>query len=272
MYRKKAITIIAAALLIISTGIFSAQAQNSIQETATNAEDNMAKMDALAIEQMNSNGQMRIVARLGNKETDRSLNKKRLEAARAYLVETRGLPADKLTLAEGEKAAGLGRLEIYLGETLMDVLLGERGKIISFTCCGNDASEPESKTKTPDRSKVETQIIALEKQAWEAWKNKDLAFFQSYLTDDALSVNAGGVFHKAQILEYYGSCEVKSYSLDNFKFRQLEKNSALITFTAVQDAVCDGNPTPKAVRSTSVYVKRGGKWLNALYMETSEIE
>ena len=124
-------------------------------------------------------------------------------------------------------------------------------------------------TKMAEDSKFETQIIALEKQAWEAWKNKNLAFFQTYLTDDALSVNADGVFNKAQILEYYGSCEVKSYSLDNFKFRTIEKNSALITFTATQDAVCGGEKNPSTVRASSVYIKRGGKWLNSFYTETA---
>ncbi len=123
-------------------------------------------------------------------------------------------------------------------------------------------------TKMSKDPKVEAQIIALEKQAWEAWKNKDLAFFQTYLTADALSVNTDGVFDKAQILEYYASCDVKNYSLDNFKFRMIEKNSALITFTANQDAVCGGKQNSLTVRASSVYVKRGGKWLNALYMET----
>ena len=125
------------------------------------------------------------------------------------------------------------------------------------------------KQKWLEDSKVETQIIALEKQGWEAWKNKDTAFFQTYLTDDALSVNASGIFEKAEILEYYGSCDVKSYSLDNFKFRMLEKNSALITFTATQDAVCGGEKNPSTVRASSVYVKRGGKWLNSFYTETA---
>ncbi len=127
----------------------------------------------------------------------------------------------------------------------------------------------QSQGKTDNKTdSVETYIIALERQGWEAWKNKDTAFFQTSLTDDALSVNAFGIFEKAEILEYYGSCEVKSYSLDDFKFRMLDENSALITFTAAQDAVCGGEKNPSSVRATSVYVKRGGKWLNTFYTET----
>lgn len=120
-----------------------------------------------------------------------------------------------------------------------------------------------------DNSSVESEIIALEKQAWEAWKNKDSAFFQKNLTDNALSVNSSGVSDKAQILKSYGECDVKSYSLKDFKFQMLDKNSALITFTGTQDAVCGGEKSPSTVRATSVYVKRGGKWLNCFYTETA---
>jgi len=63
-------------------------------------------------------------------------------------------------------------------------------------------------------------------------------------------------------------CEIKSYSLDNFKFLMLDKNSALITFTGMQDGVCSGKTLPATVRGSAIYVKRGGKWLVAYYTDT----
>ena len=63
-------------------------------------------------------------------------------------------------------------------------------------------------------------------------------------------------------------CEVKSFSFDNFKFVMLDENAALLTYTAMQDAVCNGETIPAKVRASVNYVKRGGKWLEAFYMET----
>jgi hypothetical protein len=124
------------------------------------------------------------------------------------------------------------------------------------------------KTMSKD-AKVEAQIIALEKAGWEAWKNKNAAWFQTNLTDDALLVNSQGVSDKAQVVKTTPtSCAVKSYSLDNFKFVTLNKDAALMTYTATQDAVCDGKTIAPNVRASVVYVRRGGKWLEALYMET----
>ncbi len=123
-------------------------------------------------------------------------------------------------------------------------------------------------TKMSKDSKVEAQIIALEKASWEEWKNKNGGWFQTNLAEDALNVSGEGVSNKAQIVKFTaGECEIKSYSLDNFQFVALDKNAAMITYTAKQDGVCSGKTIPASVRSTAVYVKRGGKWLQALYTE-----
>ena len=121
-------------------------------------------------------------------------------------------------------------------------------------------------------SSVESQIIKMEKQAWEEWKNKNRAFVQNYLSDDAFFVYGDGIVDKSQIVKAIGSCEFKSYLLDNFRFLMLDKNAALLTYTAAQNIACDGKTQPAMVRSTSVYVKRGGKWLNTFYMETPGVE
>ncbi len=124
-------------------------------------------------------------------------------------------------------------------------------------------------TKMSKDSKVETQIIALEKAGWEAWKNKDSSWIRNNVTEEFLLVNSESVSNKTQVIKSTATdCEVKSYSLDNFKFVTLDKDSVLMTYTAKQDGVCSGKTIPANVRASVVYVKRGGKWLEALYMET----
>lgn len=125
----------------------------------------------------------------------------------------------------------------------------------------------QTKTSKDKNNSVERQILALEKAGWEAWKNKDAAWFQTNQADDALSVHADGVTDKAQGIKDLPSCDVKSVSLSDFKFLMINKDAALITFTGNQDAVCGGKTQPSKVRASSVYAKRGGKWLNVFYTE-----
>ncbi|MDQ2870937.1 MAG: nuclear transport factor 2 family protein [Acidobacteriota bacterium] len=113
-------------------------------------------------------------------------------------------------------------------------------------------------------------LVAMEKKSWEAWKNRDGRFFQDFLSEDHVEVGFGGVIGKAQVVAGVGSpvCVVKSYAVDRFRLTALDANTAVLTYYADQDTLCGGHPVPSPVWATSLYVRRGGRWWNALYQQT----
>ena len=126
-----------------------------------------------------------------------------------------------------------------------------------------------SQTKMPKSPKAEAQIIAMEKAGWQAWKDKDVNWYKKNTTEDFLMVLAEGTRSKADVLKATATeCDVKSFSLADFKCVMLNENAALLTYTAMQDAVCGGKTSASKVRAAVNYVRRGGKWLEAFYMET----
>ena len=125
-----------------------------------------------------------------------------------------------------------------------------------------------SQTNEPKNTEVTAQIIALEKQNWEAFKNKDAAWVQSNATEEFLNITSWGVATKSEYIKSLADCVIKSFELNDFKFVMLDKNAVLLTYTSTLDGVCGGQPLPKLVRASANYVRRGGKWLVALYMET----
>lgn len=62
-------------------------------------------------------------------------------------------------------------------------------------------------------------IINLEKQSWEAWKNRDATFYQHFLSDDHVEMGAGGASNKQEVVEIVGdtACKVKNYTVDKFE-------------------------------------------------------
>ena len=133
----------------------------------------------------------------------------------------------------------------------------------------NSVSEGRAGMSGDTNRTVESQIIAIEKAGWEAWKNNDNSWIRSNSTDEFLLVSSDGVSDKAAVVKSTAAdCKVKNYSLDNFRFVMIDEDSVLMTYTAIQDGVCGGKKIPSKVRSSVVYAKRGGKWLEALYMET----
>ena len=124
-------------------------------------------------------------------------------------------------------------------------------------------------TNMPDDKNIESQIISLEKAGWEAWKNNNAEWFQSNTTEEFLSINSSGVSDKEQVVNSTPTaCDVKNVSIDNFKFVMLSENAVVLTYIAIQDGVCGEKKLAEKIRVAVNYVKRNGKWLEALYMET----
>lgn len=113
-------------------------------------------------------------------------------------------------------------------------------------------------------------LTGLEKQSWEAWQKRDGKFFQKFLSEDHVEVGTTGPANKAAIVAFVASpvCVVKSYAVDSFNFTKFDENTALLTYRAKQDTTCNGKAVPSPAWASSLYVRRGGVWLNALYQQT----
>lgn len=115
---------------------------------------------------------------------------------------------------------------------------------------------------------LEGKIIALDKQGWEAWKNNDPTWFKENTTADFVSISSDGISSKAEVIKSTTTdCKVASFSLADFRFIVLDKNAVLLTYTATQDAICGGKKAPATLQVAVNYVNRGGRWLEAMYMQ-----
>lgn len=123
---------------------------------------------------------------------------------------------------------------------------------------------------TAGNNSVRETLVSMERQLWEAWKNKDGNTFQRLLSADSIGVGRGGVDNRAAIIrDISGSdCVVRSYSFDNIQVTMLDRNTAILTYKAMQDATCGGQVIPPSVWASSVYVRRNGRWQAAFHQET----
>ena len=142
----------------------------------------------------------------------------------------------------------------------------------SFAAAATFAFAPplSAQDKQPDQGAIKETLVNLEKQSWEAWKNHDGKFFQNFLSDDHVEVGFGGPTSKADVVSGVAGpiCQVKSYAVDKFELKMLDTNTALLTYHESQDTTCNGQPVPSPAWVSSLYMKRGGRWLNVLYQQT----
>src|SRR5437868_6147762 len=129
---------------------------------------------------------------------------------------------------------------------------------------------PSTKPK-PRMSKAALmkKLSANETALWNAWKNKDTKPFNMWLAADSVMVSEQGVSTKGEVVKMMPSmpCEVRSFTLSDWKLSMVDPNAAVITYKGVADGSCGGQAIP-TVWASSLWVNRKGKWTAFSHQET----
>ena len=118
---------------------------------------------------------------------------------------------------------------------------------------------------------VEKALQAKEQIGWQSWKDHNPKPMEELTPESAISIADGTVLKgKQQILNSMTSpgCDVKSFSLADFSYLWLDKDTVLMTYTATQDATCSGKKQAGKVFASSLWQKKGGKWVSPFHQET----
>ena len=135
------------------------------------------------------------------------------------------------------------------------------------------ASPSPATTAKPKPRMSKAQILkklsANETALWNAWKNKDAKPFHMWLSADSVMVGDQGVGTKKEVTEMMASmpCEIKSFTLSDWKLAMVDADAAVITYKGVAEGTCGGQPIP-TVWASSLWVNRRGKWLAFSHQET----
>jgi ketosteroid isomerase-like protein len=130
------------------------------------------------------------------------------------------------------------------------------------------AASPAAGT-TSDSSMTDS-MFAIEKQGWEAWKNRDVNAVQSVMASNFVYFSGTGRKEKADAIKGWSEpkCEGLAYTLSDPKSVSFTKDAALITYNAEVKGSCDGKPIPPHLWVASFDVKEGDAWKNAFYMDS----
>ena len=138
----------------------------------------------------------------------------------------------------------------------------------------NDAKAANTAARPAAAAPTKEALMALEKSSFEAWKNKDAKFWNTFLSDKFVGYGSDGKLNKASATkEYTGTdCDIKSYALSDDKMTPLGNDAALITFKATVDGSCGGQKLPRDSMAASVFVRDGANWKAAFYAEAPVVD
>jgi hypothetical protein len=124
-------------------------------------------------------------------------------------------------------------------------------------------SAPESRADS-----LRDQIVARERSGLDSLKTGDLTTFGASTADDAIFVDAHGPATKAEVMEHTAAFRLTDYTMTDIKFIPLSAESGLIVYTLTESGNSHGEDFSARVYVSSLWLKRGGKWLCEFSQET----
>jgi hypothetical protein len=119
---------------------------------------------------------------------------------------------------------------------------------------------------------TEKALQAKEESGWQGWKDHNPKAAEAMTPEHAINI-ADGVIAKGkqEIVKSVTDpgCMVNSFSLSDFSYIWLDKDTVLMTYTATQDATCSGKKQVGKVIATSLWQKQNGKWMSPFHQETA---
>jgi hypothetical protein len=142
--------------------------------------------------------------------------------------------------------------------------------VAASICFSQESPSPTSSpTATPFKTirsaTKEAIIIKLEKSVTDAFKNKQAKSFRDYLDPEFSAVDAEGVKDADAEVAEMQKTELTNYSFADMKVTLLNPKMAVTTYKVTTQSALSGRDTSGTYYASTVWNKRGGKWLAVLH-------
>jgi len=165
------------------------------------------------------------------------------------------------------------------GDTAMRTLLRTLALLTlsaGVVCAQQTASTPQSimkKSPAPSMSKAapatDEALIANERAMLDALEKKDADAFKAMIVPDAWSADANGFSKVSDFVPMIPQMTMTDSKMNDPKVVHIDANTAIVTYTWTGTATMPGMPTQdKPTYISTVWTKRGGKWLAIYHQET----
>jgi hypothetical protein len=141
-------------------------------------------------------------------------------------------------------------------------------KLITYTVAAFLATSAIS-FAAPENNKE--AIIAKEKAAWQAFKDKKADEFKKLLSPDLVSVYAEGMHNLQQEVDSISKTDMKSFDLTDFNVVFPNRKTAIITYKAKVEATTEGKDVSGTYNVGSVWHMTSGQWVGIFHTDTKVV-
>jgi hypothetical protein len=113
-------------------------------------------------------------------------------------------------------------------------------------------------------------IIAKEKAAWQAFKDKKADDFKKLVSADLVAVYAQGTMNMQAELDTMSKTDVKSFSLSDIKVVMPDADTAIISYKVKVESSLQGKDNSGDYNCGSVWRNQGGEWRAVFHSDMKE--
>lgn len=121
---------------------------------------------------------------------------------------------------------------------------------------------------TPDRSPLDKALIANENKVADALMKKDKAGFTALVSADGWSIDNNGLMKTSELAGMLDQLVIKSYKISDEKVSWVDANTAILAYKWTGSGTFGGQPFPSTVYASTVWTKKGDKWIAVFHQET----
>jgi len=122
-----------------------------------------------------------------------------------------------------------------------------------------------------DHAAIEKALMANENTLNDAFAKRDVAKMKSLIADDAMMADMSGMMMVAEMFKMLPTMDMKvtEQALSNFKFVWADANTVVVSYTWTGKGMSMGQAMPSPTYASTVWTKRGAKWVAVFHQETA---
>lgn len=152
--------------------------------------------------------------------------------------------------------------------------------LTSGIALAQDVNEPLQQTappakatvSAPGQSALDATLIANERKVNDAVAKGDKATFTSFVATDAMSADGMGFMKVSEFVGMFDQVKIKTWKLTDEKVWWVDASTAIVTSTWTGSGTFQGQPIPPKTYCSSVWTKKGDKWVVMFHQESEAVK
>jgi hypothetical protein len=134
------------------------------------------------------------------------------------------------------------------------------------------SARPAQSSATMDKAAMETALLASEQKLNEAVAKGSLTAFRALVADGGWSVDQGGQMSVLDFAKSLSQLKIEpGWAVTDSRVVWIDTSSAVVTYKWTGKGSMAGQPLPPVVFASTVWTKRGGKWVAVFHQESTAL-